>query len=177
MMDKIMKTFKAFEEGYAKRNVDEIDSFMNLFSDQEDVQMLGIGATEPGAYEWFSGREEIKEIILSDWTYWGKVNFYFDLLQITEKNGVAWFTLPATLEQLEVNEESWEFYASQMKELLEDERLSAHDRMFEAAHFGVRRVREKNLGSGHEFKMVISGVLLEEDIWRFHTLHWSMPVD
>jgi len=176
-MEKIMETLKAFEEGYAKRKVDEIDTFMNLFSKEEDVQMLGIGATEPGAYEWFKGREEIREIILSDWTYWGKVKFRFDLIQITEKNGVAWFSLPATLEQLDANDESWDFYASQMKELLEDESLSAHDRMFEAAHFGVRRVREKNLGAGYEFKMVISGVLLKEDKWKFHTLHWSMPVD
>lgn len=177
MNDKIMETLRTLEEGYEKRNADNIDNFMNLFSNEKDVQMLGIGATEPGAYEWFKGREEIREIILSDWTYWGKVNFRFDLLQLKEKSGIAWFTLPATLEQLDTNEEAWEFYAGQMKELLEDESLSPHDRMFEAAHFGIRRVREKNLGTGHEFKMVISGVLVEEDVWRFHTLHWSMPVD
>lgn len=177
MNDKIMETFKAFEEGYVKRNADDIDTFMALFSDEDDVQMLGISATEPGEYEWFKSKEAIREIVLSDWTHWGKVNFRFDLLQISEKNGVAWFTLPASLEQLDANEESWGFYAEQMKKLLENKDMSAHDRMFEAAHFGIRRVREKNLGAGYEFKMVISGVLVEEDIWKFHTLHWSMPVD
>ncbi len=177
MNERIIETFKAFENGYSRRAIDEIDSFMGLFSNEEDVQMLGIGATEPGAYEWFQGKEEIKEIVLSDWTYWGKVNFFLDTIHISEKNGVAWFTLCANLEQLEVNEESWEFYANQMKDLMEDQTLSAHDRIFEAAHFGIRRVREKNLGVGYSFKMIITGVLVEEEIWKFHTLHWSMPVD
>jgi len=177
MKQEIIRTFRQFEEGYKKRNSDEIDQFMELFCDDSEAQMIGIGATEPGKYEWFTGKKEIQEIILSDWQYWGDVQFDIENIRISEKNDVAWFSLCATLEQIESSEETWGFFEKQMKELLEDKTKNAHDRMFEAAHFGVRRVRERNLGVGHKWKMVITGVLVKEDIWKFHALHWSMPVD
>ena len=177
MNQDIIRTFNKFEQGYKDRNIGAIDSFMELFSDAPDAQMLGIGATEPGEYEWLTGKSEIKEIILSDWQYWGNVHFDIDNIRISEKSDVAWFSLCAALEQLEPNEDAWAFYVKQMKDLLDKKDSSAPDRIFEAAHYGVRRVRERNLGAGHQFKMVITGVLVKEDTWKFHTLHWSMPVD
>jgi len=177
MKKEILDTFRAFEKGYQNRDAGSIGSFMTLFSDAKDAQMIGIGATEPGEYEWFIGKSEIQEIILSDWEFWGAVHFDIENLRVTERDSVAWFSLCAELEQLEANEEAWGFYLQQMKELLDNDNISSHDRMFEAAHFGVRRVREKNLGEGHKFKMVITGVLVKEENWRFHTLHWAMPVD
>ena len=177
MRAELLDSLKLFIKGYEKRDENEIELFMNLFSNDEDVQMLGISATQPESIEWFTGKEEIKEIILSDWKYWGMVHFDLENIRITEKNDVAWFTLCATLEQLEVNETSWNYYADQMREIIEDSNMTAHDRMFEAAHFGMRRVREKNLGVGYKFPMVITGVLVKDEIWKFHTLHWSMPVD
>jgi len=177
MKTEILSTFHAFEKGYRTRSLDHLDDFMKLFSDAADAQMIGIGATVPGAYEWFTGKSEIKEIIESDWTYWGAVHFDLENIRLSEKNGVAWFSLCAKLEQLEPNEDSWAFYENQMKELFENKEMNAHDRMFEAAHFGMRRIREKNLGVGHEFEMVITGTLIKEKTWQFHTLHWSMPVE
>lgn len=177
MKSQIIETFKKFQEGYKKRDANDIEKFMELFSSDSDVQMIGIGATEPGEYEWFTGIEEIKEIIISDWNYWGEVHFDIENIRISEKNNIAWFSLCASLEQLETKEETWKFYVNQMKEFLEDEIKKAPDKIFEAAHFGVRRVRERNLGAGYQWEMVITGVLVKEEIWKFHTLHWSMPVD
>jgi hypothetical protein len=173
----ILNTFDSFVKGYRDRDVSSIDSFMDLFSDNDDIQMIGIGATKPGEYEWFTGKEEIREIILSDWQLWGAVHFDMKNIRISERNDTAWFSLCAELEQLEPDEDAWKFYLTQMKKLLDDQSVSSHDRMFEAAHFGLRRVREKNLGVGYRFKMVITGVLVKEELWKFHTLHWSMPVD
>jgi len=177
MSKEILNTFEKFAQGYKKRKADEIDDFMSLFSDDADAQMIGIGATVPGAYEWFTGKEEIKEIILSDWTYWGNVKFDIENIRLTVKGDVAWFSLCAELEQVEQDDETLSFFADKMKEMLEDANMSAHDKMFEAAHFGVRRVRECNLGAGHMWKIVITGVMTKKDIWQFHTLHWAMPVD
>lgn len=177
MRSDILATFDSFVKGYKDRNVSSIDSFMNLFSDNDDIQMIGVGATKPGEYEWFTGKDEIREIILSDWQFWGAVHFDVENIRISERNETAWFSLCAELEQLTLNEDAWGFYLARMKELLDDKSKSSHDRMFEAAHFGIRRVREKNLGVGHRFKMVITGVLVNEGSWKFHTLHWSMPVD
>ncbi len=98
-------------------------------------------------------------------------------MRIHHHQDVAWFSLCGALKQIDSSEETWGFYLDQMKEFLEKKGEKAHDRIFEAAHFGIRRVREKNLGVGHPYDMVITGALLKEDIWKFHSLHWSMPVD
>jgi hypothetical protein len=178
MREKIIKPFRILEQSYEKRNKADIESFMTYFSNESDAQMIGIGAIEPGEYEWFTGKDEIKEIILSDWKYWGNVHFDIDNIRLTTRDNVAWFSLCAQLEQIESSEETWEFFASQMMNLLKKEDAKAADRIFEAAHYGIRRVREKNLGKGHLYDMVITGTLVYEDaLWKFHTLHWSMPVD
>ncbi len=166
-----------FIEGYNNKDISIIDDFMNLFSKQKSIEMIGIGATKPGNYEWFIGQKEIKEIIISDWTYWGNVKFDIDTLKITENNNTAWFRLCVSLEQINPSEETWEFFLNQMKELLEEKDKKVADRMFNATHYGMRRIYERNLGEGHLFDMIITGVLVNEDGWKFHTLHWSMPVE
>ncbi|MCH4888954.1 hypothetical protein EZV73_15275 [Acidaminobacter sp. JC074] len=164
-------------EGYKERPLNKIDDFMSIFSDHEMTQMIGIGATEPGKYEWFTGKEAIKEIVVSDWTYWGKVHFKMETLRLLEHGQAASFSLCAELEQVEMTEETWGFFLSQMKELLDKKEMTAADRMFEASHYGIRRVREKNLGVGHAFDMVVTGHLIKEDSWKIQMLHWSMPVE
>jgi len=173
----ILNVFQKFTEGYKVRAVDHVDDFMEIFSPRADVQMIGIGATVPGAYEWFTGKDEIKEIILSDWTYWGNVHFDMQTLRLSQIENVAWFSLCVTLEQVDSSEDTWGFFLDQMKELLEKDEQTNHDRIFEAAHFGIRRVREKNLGAGYPWRIVITGTLVRDENWQFHTLHWSMPVD
>ena len=47
----------------------------------------------------------------------------------------------------------------------------------EATYFGLSRLREPNLGVGHEWPLVITAVLVETGSqWRFSTIRWSMPV-
>lgn len=176
-MKKPIDAINAFIDGYTKKDVNKLDDFMNLISSDESVEMIGIGATKPGKYEWFKGKDEIKEIVKSDWTFWGNVIFEIEHLTLTEKENNAWFSIPATLETVEMKEETWEFFLSQMKDLLDKKQQLAHDRIFEATHYGMRRIREKNLGVGHKFDMIVTGVLVKEEMWRFHSLHWSMPVD
>jgi hypothetical protein len=48
----------------------------------------------------------------------------------------------------------------------------------EATHFGLRRLRERSLGIGHSWPFTFVAVSIKSDgAWRFHTIHWSMPVD
>lgn len=172
-----INTIEKFIQGYIKKDTNEIEEFIKLFSDQANVEMIGIGATTPGNYEWFIGLEQIKDIILSDWQNWGNVVFDKDTLVITEKDNTAWFRICAKLEQIDSSPETWDFFLSQMKDLLDKEGVKAEDKMFNATHYGIRRLYERNLGKGHMWSMVVTGVLVKEDIWKFHTLHWSMPVE
>lgn len=173
----VRKTLQEFYDGYQKRDIENVDKFMELFSLSEDIEMLGISATEPGAYEWFKGREDIEEIIVSDWTYWGDVDFTVENAHIVLNGNTAWFTTYGELKQNSDNSDSMPFFKKQMLELLDSDKSDA-DQMFEAVHFGIRRLLEKNRGVGAAYKLVITGVLvLEDEKWRLQMLHWSMPVD
>ncbi len=68
-----------------------------------------------------------------------------------------------------------------MKDILEQAGQAqdpAEKIMMEATHFGLRRLREWSLGMGYAWPLVFNAVLvLEGREWKFHTLHWAMPVD
>lgn len=172
------KTIVKLIDLYRMKNAQYIDDAMSLFSDTQEIEMIGIGATVPGAYEWFQGKDEIREIILSDWANWGNVLFDLETLQIGTIENVSWFRVCAQLEQVESNKDTWEFFLSQMKSLLEEPEKSSSDQMFNATHYGLRRLYEKNLGDGHMWNMVVTGVLIKEDNqFKFTQIHWSMPVE
>ena len=77
-----------------------------------------------------------------------------------------------------VIDQALKFYLDQMRALLENGALEPDQRMMEATHYGMRRLRERDKGQGYAWPFVLTAVLVRgEDGWRFHTLHWSMPVD
>ena len=70
---RVMQVLQSFQDGYSTRDIDKLDHFMELFSPAEDIELIGIGASARNGYEWFQGPERIREIIESDWKYWGDV--------------------------------------------------------------------------------------------------------
>ncbi|UCC89074.1 MAG: hypothetical protein JSV81_07135 [Anaerolineales bacterium] len=179
-MDDIKHVLQCFQDGYTSRDIEKLDEFMELFVLGDDVELIGIGASARNENEWFQGVERIREIIASDWQYWGDVRLDVEGSKITVKHEVAWLsTVGAILQTSHIHtDEVTRSTLEQMKEFLDDTTLSPRDRLVEAAHFGVRRWREREKPSGYSWPFVFTAVLVkQEGEWRFHTIHWSMPVD
>ena len=98
-INEVRLAIKRFQEGYTKRDVSKLDEFMNLFVHNEDVELIGIGASERGGNEWFQGVDSIREIIESDWKYWGKVALDIEGAKIRVQDGVAWLSTTGSLTQ------------------------------------------------------------------------------
>jgi hypothetical protein len=114
----------------------------------------------------------------SDWQYWGDVVIDVAGAKISVLGDVAWLSTSGELVQTETFDKALAFYLKQMKELLEQEDVDLDERLMEATHFGLRRLRERHKGKGHSWPFVFTAVLVREGgEWRFHTIHWSMPVD
>jgi len=174
----VRNVLQQFQDGYKERNFDKLDEFVSLFARTEDIELIGIGASERSGYEWFEGREKIREIIESDWKFWGNVEIDVRGAKISRKGDVAWLSTTGTLSQTDTFDKALPQYLDQMKEIIEDKTRDADEKLMEASHFGIRRLRERLKGVGYTWPFVISAVLMkEEDQWRFHTIHWSMPVD
>ena len=179
-IEEIRQALQHFQDGYTERNVAKIDQFMELFASGDDIEMIGIGAAVRNQDEWFQGHERIREIIQSDWQYWGDVRLDVNSAKITVMGEVAWLsTLGSILQTDHIHsDEVTGFTLNQMKELLEDETLTPRARLAEASHFGVRRWREREKPAGFAWPFTFTAVLVkQEGEWHFHTIHWAMPVD
>jgi hypothetical protein len=177
-VDEVRSVLAAFQGGYAARDLTALDAFMALFDHDAGIELIGIGASRRGGPEWFEGYEAVREIIESDWRYWGQVHIDVAGAKITVLPRVAWLSTTGTLEQTETFDRALPLYLEQMKAILEDGEKDADEKLLEASHFGVRRLRERLKGQGHRWPFVLSAVLVRrKEGWRFHTVHWSMPVD
>jgi len=174
----VRKVLRRFQDGYTMRDLAKLDDFMGLFIESDEAELIGIGASMRGGQEWFQGLASIREIIESDWTYWGDVIIDVEGAKINSIDNVAWLSTSGKLVQTQAFDDALGFYVRQMKELLENDEVELNERLMEATHFGVRRLREQQKGVGHSWPFVFTAVLVrDESDWRFHTIHWSMPVD
>ena len=176
--DQVRQVLQRFQDGYTARDVSKLDAFMALIVRGDEAEMIGIGASSRGGAEWFQGADQIREIIESDWTYWGDVQIDVESAKIAVIGEVAWLSTSGELSQTQTFDEAMAFYLEQMRGLLEDESVDLDERLMEATHFGMRRLRERHKGKGHSWPFVLTAVLVRDGgEWRFHTIHWSMPVD
>lgn len=177
-IDQVRNILRKFRDGYVTRDKSKLDQFMNLFAPTNEIEFIGVGASERGGDEWFNGHAAIRDIIDGDWTYWGAVDIDVDGTQVTVSGETAWFSATGTLTSGDEYEEAYPFYLEQMRDLLMDESKSLDDRLTDATHFGVRRLRDRMRGKGARWPFVITAVLVKTDgSWGFHTLHWSFPAE
>jgi len=176
----VRQVLQRFQDGYLARDIAQLDAFMDLFVAGDEPELIGIGAVARNQNEWFEGAPRIREIVESDWTYWGDVRLDVQTARITVRGEVAWLSTVGTILQTDdiQTDAVTESTLQQMQALLEDETLSPRARLVEAAHFGVRRWREREKPAGYPWPFVFTAVLVQQEgQWRFHSIHWSMPVD
>jgi hypothetical protein len=174
----VRQALAKFQAGYTARDVSNLDDFMLLFVQGEETELIGIGAVARGGNEWFQGLAAIREIVESDWLYWGDVILDVEGARITVKDETAWLSTTGKVVQTQAFDKALEFYLRSMKELLEQEGASLDDRLVEATHYGMRRLRERQKGIGYGWPFTLTAVLVKDQSqWRFHTIHWAMPVD
>ena len=177
-MEVVRAVLQQFQDGYLARDVTKLDEFMTLFAPAEDIELIGVGAAKRAANEWFVGPSAIRDIVEGDWTYWGDVTLDVADAKIAVNGDVAWLTTTGAVTQTQAFDKALPQYLQQMKALLENGELDPDTQLMEATHFGMRRLRERSKGLGYSWPFTFVAVLIKSDgAWRFHTIHWSMPVD
>lgn len=174
----VRSVLQKFQDAYTARDLARLDDLMQLFVQDDSIEMIGIGAAKRAATEWFEGVVRVREIIESDWTYWGEVRLDVDGAKITVHGDVAWLSTTGTVTQTEAFDTAIQFHLNDMKAIFDQEGLSADEKLMEATHYGMRRLRERAKGLGYSWPFTFTAVLVKDKAeWRFHTLHWAMPVD
>lgn len=82
----VLRQLEIFQNGYTKRDVKQLDSFMDrVFSRQRPI-VLG---TMPG--EIYTDFGEVTKLVRTDWESWGDCRFRLEETQISAVGDVAWF--------------------------------------------------------------------------------------
>lgn len=174
----IRTTLQKFQDGYTARDVTKLDEFMQLFVQDESIEMIGVGASKRAANEWFEGLARIREIVEGDWTYWGDVKLDVTGAKITVQDDAAWLSTTGTVTQTQAFDTAIELHVNDMKAIFDREGLTTDQKLMEATHYGIRRLYERSKGLGHSWPFTFTAVLVKVgEEWRIHTIHWSMPVD
>lgn len=174
----VRSTLQKFQDGYTTRNVTRLEEFMQLFVQDDSIEMIGVGASQRAANEWFEGLARIREIVESDWLYWGDVKFDVEGAKITVQGEAAWLSTTGTVTQTRAFDTAIEFHVNDMKAIFDRAELTADQKLMEVTHYGIRRMYERSKGLGHGWPFTFTAVFVKVGSeWRFHTIHWSMPVD
>lgn len=174
----VLQTLQKFQDGYRSRDTAKLDEIMQLFEEDERIELIGIGASKRGGAEWFEGTNQVREIIEGDWKYWGDVSFDVAGAKVTIHGDVAWLSTTGTVTQTQDFDTAIQYHLEDMKAFFDREDLSVEEKIMEATHYGMRRLRERSKGVGFEWPFTLTAVLIKKGgEWHFHSLHWAMPVD
>lgn len=110
---KLMDVLNIFEEAYIQRDVKNIDKFMAaLFDKNENVIVLGTSGDELCI-----GYEEVKNIFLSDWEYWGDLRIKADEATIIPLGNTAVIYTNGTIKySFNSNSDTYTRYLGYIKE-------------------------------------------------------------
>lgn len=170
----IMEVLHKFKDGYIKRDIENIDNFVEeLFIMEEDSCILGTGTGEL-----FLGTEQIKELIKSDWQYWGDVNIDLESVYIDTKDEVAWFATTGTLKNtFEDTKERYDNYVDFIKKKAKAPELSPKQKItfinwVLALTYHQRSEKKRE----YLWPLRLSGVLLKDNgRWKFTHMQFSIP--
>lgn len=82
----VMRQLAVFQDGYRRRDIKQLDTFMDRVFSREQPIVL---ATMPG--EIYVGHSGATEIVRSDWESWGDCRFRLEETQVSALGNVAWF--------------------------------------------------------------------------------------
>ena len=142
----VREVLRKFQEGYAQRNPDHLDAFMQLFTPDNDLEIVGTGAIRFGQDEWCLGPEMARELVDSDWRYWGDVRLDLENAHIHALGQVAWLATPGTVTMQMDTQESYRDYVDYVAEIARREDLLPQDKVMEIMRGSSNTIFEQSRG-------------------------------
>lgn len=171
--DEILSLLQAFQNGYVRRDVSQVDAFMQLFT--KDAEVIGTNGIRPGKDEWYVDRASARELVAGDWEGWGDLRLDFDALSIRSRGFVGWIAAPATVTEI-IGEENYESYLNFVRKYLDNPDISAEQKLLYILRGGTNTVYELRRGEKFVWALRLTAVVIHEaDGWKFAQMNFSFP--
>jgi hypothetical protein len=175
ILSAIRDVLQRFQDGYTRRDPAGIDAFMQLFVDGADLEVIGTSASGADRGEWCLGPEMTRDLVVSDWEYWGDLRLDLDAARIRTRGDVAWLSAPGVVSQHFDTQESYAGYLDYVRALLDENGDPAHKLL--RIQLGCANTLYE-LGRGEDFTwpIVLTAVLVRQaDGWRFTQMRFGFP--
>ncbi|MBE0698794.1 MAG: hypothetical protein IH586_17890 [Anaerolineaceae bacterium] len=171
----VRETLRQFQEGYTRRNPEEIDAFKRLFVPADELEMIGTAALEPGDDEWRFGIPGVSSMMIGDWNGWGDVVLDVADARIHTLGDVAWLATTGTVTMVLDAEENYRDTLEYIRQqLTEEDSLSPDKRLLEIIREGAAILSEAGQGSTYVWPLRFTAVLVRQaENWLFHQLQFS----
>lgn len=171
--DEIRSLLQTFQDGYTRRDLSQVDSFMELFT--TDAEVIGTNGVRPGKDEWYMDRLAARELVEGDWEGWGDLRLDLDSMSIHSRGDVGWVAASATVTKI-IGEENYASYLEFVKNLIEKSTLSAEQKLLHILRGGTNTVYELRRGEKFVWALRFTAVVVREaDGWKFAQMNFSFP--
>lgn len=171
--DEIRQLMQTFQEGYTRRDVNQVDSFMELFVANSEV--IGTNGVRPGVDEWYMDRASARELVEGDWKGWGDVRLDLDSMSIHSRGDVGWVAASATVTQI-IGDENYASYLEFVKKYIVRPDLSAEQKLLNILRGGTNTVYELRRGEKFVWALRFTAVVAREAAgWKFAQMNFSFP--
>ena len=169
----IRSLLQSFQDGYTRRDVSQVDSFMELFTLEAEV--IGTNGVKPGRDEWYLDRASARELIEGDWVGWGDLRLDLDSISIHNRGEVGWVAATATVTQT-IGPENYASYLEFIKKFLAESNLSAEQKLLYILRGGTNTLYELRRGETFVWALRFTAVVVrEQDGWKFAQVNFSFP--
>jgi ketosteroid isomerase-like protein len=171
--DEIRALLQVFQDGYTRRDVTQVASFMTLFT--EDSELIGTNGVKPGVDEWYMDRTSARELVQGDWEGWGDLQLDLATMSIHRRGDVGWVAASATVTQT-IGAENYASYVEFIKKFLDTSNLSAEQKLLYILRGGTNTVYELRRGETFVWALRFTAVVVREaDGWKFAQMNFSFP--
>lgn len=181
----VRDVLKKFQDGYERRDPQAIEDFRSLFIPEDDLEMIGTGAIDPGDDEWCLGLDAACDLVINDWEGWGNLALDVADARIHVLGDVAWLATTGTVTMDLDPSETIRDYLSYMQEIAGDESVDPQARLMEVLRGATNTLYEAERGKQYVWPLRFTAVLVRRtnagdgsnasrnDRWLFHQVQFS----
>jgi hypothetical protein len=175
----IRATLQAFQDGYTHRDLATIDAFMELFSSEATLEVIGTSAVSTAVDEWCIGRPSVRALVEADWQFWGDLKLDLTEARIHLRDSVAWLATTGTVTQTIPLTQTYSNITHYLSQAIEQRNNMNSDRNVESELLLVIQGAASALANAHKgehyvWPMRFTATLVQEqEHWLFHQIHFS----
>jgi hypothetical protein len=170
----IFTLLQAFQAGYTRRDLAQLDAFMTLFT--PDAEVIGTNGVAPGAGEWYTSRAAARELVSGDWESWGDLRLDLDAASIHAHEAVGWVAAAATVTQ-HIGAENYAAFLERTREFIATSPLPAEQKLHYILRGGTNTLYELRRGTRFVWPLRFTAVVVRQPDarWQFAQVNFSFP--